>query len=54
MLNFLLGMIFMFVILLIFSVLSINPRDDDYRTRKGKGTHNNEVWKGDGDDRKGA
>lgn len=44
MLNFLLGMIVMFLILLIFSVLSINPRDDDYRTTKSKGKQNNKVW----------
>jgi len=42
---FLLGMGFMFFVLLIFSILAINPRDEDeYRTHKGRGTYNNDIW----------
>ena len=44
MLNFILGALFMFFFLFIPAVLSVNPRDDDYRTSKGKRTQNNKVW----------
>ncbi len=47
MLNFILGMLFMFLIMLIFSVLAINPREDEYRTQKGKGSQNHKVWEDD-------
>jgi hypothetical protein len=44
-LGFILGSLFTFLFMFIPAVLNVNPRDDDYRTQKSKGTKNHEVWK---------
>jgi hypothetical protein len=44
MLDFILGAAFMFFFLFIPAVLNVNPRDDDYRTQKSKGSQNHKVW----------